>query len=125
MIQVVAFAGVAAALCLFRWVRSAALFGCAALALWIFAAHAQRSVAPRCDRPPFGGSSAEYEGFMRIFGESNPANLLRDKLSLACEVKYTGAPRRSWHMLGITDEEIEKSSVEDLALRYAREFQSQ
>lgn len=116
---IIAIAGTLAALCLFRWARTLALFVFGLAVLWIAVARAENP----CAAPPYGGGIAEYNGFVRIFGENNPMALLKDKLAQACEAKYGGGSRQSWYALGISNTEIEQSSVEDLALRRANALQ--
>jgi hypothetical protein len=80
---------------------------------------------PPCDKPPYGADRAHYEGFMRIFGEQNPPDLLHDKLAQACEAKFlaTKWSRDSWYAMGLTDADLDNTDVTDLAVKRARYLQ--
>jgi hypothetical protein len=67
-----------------------------------------------CDRPPYGGTVAEYKAFVEVFGKllDKPANVL----TATCKLKFAGADRTPLYNLGFTDADIDIKSTADLAV---------
>lgn len=103
---------VLAALVLFRWARTVALWLFAGAAIWfglIVGGHAQDA---RCAAPPYGGTTAGYKAFVKNFSAVVvPAKIL----SGVCRAKF-GGDRTGLYNLGFTDEEIDARDTSDLAV---------
>lgn len=76
------------------------------------AGHETKTADERCDGPPYGGTAAEFQGFVRRFG-----NVVTPTRMLAgiCNAKFGHATRAGLHKLGFTDARIESESTERLA----------
>jgi hypothetical protein len=68
--------------------------------------------AERCDGPPYGGSSMDYQAFVQRFGR-----IVRPERILAgiCKAKFGDSPRDGLHRLGLTDAKIDSENTERLA----------
>lgn len=80
---------------------------CAALP---FAAHA----GDKCSKPPYGASPGEYDVYRETLGSVVPATHI---LPGICRAKFQGGSRDALHKLGITDDEIDRLSVGQLAVQ--------
>jgi hypothetical protein len=71
------------------------------------------ATVPRCDAPPYGGTDAEFKAYVKNFGFlAVPTKIL----SAVCNAKYNGASRTGLYNVGLTDEEIDRESAEDVAV---------
>lgn len=69
--------------------------------------------ASPCDAPPYGGTTPEFQAFVRNFGQYvEPTKILAS----VCNMKLRKVPRRPMYNLGLTDAEIDKKSTADLAI---------
>jgi hypothetical protein len=69
---------------------------------------------PRCNAPPYGGTTSKYKAFTETFGKifENPDNTL---IAL-CLAKFDGKNRAALYNLGITDADIDMKDTADLAI---------
>jgi hypothetical protein len=74
------------------------------------AAHADD---PRCSAPPYGGTVAGFQAFVKNFGH---IVVPTQTLPAICNAKFSGAPRTGLYNLGFTDQQIDTKSTEDLAV---------
>lgn len=71
-----------------------------------------RTTDDRCNKPPYGGTAAEFQGFVNRFGRIvTPAKILTG----ICNAKFGRSPRAGLHKLGFTDAKIESENTEQLA----------
>lgn len=88
-----------------KWLSVAALIAGACSA-----AHADD---PRCSAPPYGGTVAGFQAFVKNFGHIVvPTNTL----PAICNAKFSGASRTGLYNLGFTDQQIDTTSTEELAV---------
>lgn len=80
-----------------------------------------RTSEARCDRPPYGGTAAEFKVFVSRFGRVvSPAKILAG----VCNAKFGRSPRAGLHKLGFSDAKIEAESTEQLAADTIRALKS-
>jgi hypothetical protein len=73
---------------------------------------ASRSADPRCDAPPYGGTAAEFQAFVRKYGHVvAPAKIL----SGICNAKSGRSSRTGLYRLGFSDSKIDAENTEILA----------
>jgi hypothetical protein len=73
-----------------------------------------RADDPRCNAPPYGGTVAGFQAFVKNFGAIvTPTKML----PAICNVKFSGADRTGMYNLGFTDQDIDTKSTEDLAVQ--------
>ena len=71
-----------------------------------------RATEAECDKPPYGGTEADYQTFARAYGRIiTPARIL----SGVCKAKFGQASRDGLHKLGFSDGKIQSESTEQLA----------
>lgn len=68
--------------------------------------------AGQCGSPPYGGTQAAYENFVRRFG---PIIKPQKILAGICNAKFGNASRDGLHKLGLTDSRIQAENTEQLA----------
>jgi hypothetical protein len=69
---------------------------------------------PRCNAPPYGGTIAEFQAFVKNFG----ALVVPTKILPAiCNAKFGGADRTGLYNLGFTDQDIDSKDTEDLGVQ--------
>jgi len=68
---------------------------------------------PRCNAPPYGGTDAAFHALVNAWGDI--INIV-PMLTEICNEKFGGAPRTPLYTLGLTDQQIDGKSTEELAL---------
>lgn len=69
--------------------------------------------ADRCGKPPYGTSRQEYDLYQRTLGSVVPAPHIFPGI---CRAKFEDGDRSALNRLGITDHEIDTSTVGELAV---------
>ena len=68
---------------------------------------------PRCNAPPYGGTVAEFQAFVKNLGSIVTPTEFLPKI---CNMRYGGAPRTGLYNLGFTDEQIDAKDTVNLAV---------
>jgi hypothetical protein len=73
-----------------------------------------RADDPRCNAPPYGGTVAEFQAFVKNFGVLVVPTKI---LPAICNAKFGGADRTGLYNLGFTDQDIDGKDTEDLGVQ--------